>query len=76
MRRRQRRRGGEVENDNDEGSIEYDGREMFVVHNGVRVAKRKRKDQEWFSLMPGVTVRDYNEKGRQGVEIIYSGSEH
>jgi hypothetical protein len=67
-----RRRGGEVENDNAEGSIEYDGKEMFVVRNGVRIAKRKRKDKEWVSLMPGLTVRDCNEEDRQGVEIIYS----
>lgn len=65
-----------MENDNAEGSIEYDGKEMFVVRNGVRIAKRRRKDKEWISLMPGVTVRDYDEKDRQGVEIIYSGSQH
>jgi len=65
-----------MENDNGETSIEYDGKEMFVVRNGVRIAKRRRKDKEWVSLMPGVTVRDCNQKDHQGVEIIYSGSVH
>ena len=70
------RRGGGVGNDNTEGSIEYDGKEMFVVRNGVRIAKRRRKDKDWVSLMPGVTVRDCNDRDRQEIEIIYSGSEH
>jgi len=65
-----------MESDKGEGTIEFDGKEMFVVRNGIRVAKRSRKDREWVSLMPGVTVRDYKEKGRQAIEIIYSGSRH
>ena len=65
-----------MENDDDEETIEFDGKEMFVIRNGVRIAKRRRKDKEWVSLMPGVTVRDFKEKGRKGIEIIYSGSLH
>jgi len=63
-----------MENDDGEGTIELDGKEMFVVRNGIRIAKRSRKDKEWVSLMPGVT--DFKEKGRKGIEIIYSGSLH
>jgi hypothetical protein len=62
-----------MENDKSEGSVEFEGKEMFVVRNGIRVAKRSRKDKEWVSLMPGVRVRDFHNKGRQGIEIMYSG---
>jgi len=50
-----------VKDDNDEGSIECDGKDMFVVRGGVRLAKRK--DNKWVSLIPGVTVQDIKEKG-------------
>jgi len=65
-----------MEDDKGEGSVEFDGKEMFVVRNGIRVAKRSRKDKQWVSLMPGVRVRDFRDKGRQGIQIIYSGSQH
>jgi len=68
--------GDKMENDNGEGTIELDGKEMFVVRNGIRVAKRRRKAREWVSLMPGITVRDFTDKGREGIKIIYSGSRH
>ena len=29
-----------IEEENDEGAIELDGKHMFVVRNGVRIAKR------------------------------------
>ena len=64
-----------VKDDNDEGSIECDGKDMFVVRGGVRLAKRK--DNKWVSLIPGVTVQDIKEKGhRHEIEIIYSGTLH
>jgi len=56
-----------------EGSVEFDGNEMYVVRSGVRIAKRT--DRKWISLLPGVTVRDIKKKGkkgRAGIEIIYS----
>ena len=64
-----------AKDDDGEGSIEHDGKDMFVVRSGVRLAKRK--DNKWVSLIPGVTVRDIKEKGhRQEIEIIYSGTQH
>ena len=64
-----------VKDDNDEGSIECDGKDMFVVRGGVRLAKRKHN--KWVSLIPGVTVQDIKEKGhRHEIEIIYSGTLH
>jgi len=64
-----------AKDDNDEGSIECDGKDMFVVRSGVRLAKRK--NNKWVSLIPGVTVIDIKEKGhRHEIEIIYSGTQH
>ena len=58
-----------------EGSIECDGKDMFGVRGGVRLAKRK--DNKWVSLIPGVTVQDTKEKGhRHEIQIIYSGTLH
>ena len=52
-----------------------DGKDMFGVRGGVRLAKRK--DNKWVSLIPGVTVQDIKEKGhRHEIEIIYSGTLH
>ena len=39
-----------VKGDNDEGSIECDGKDMFVVRGGVRLAKRK--DNKWVFANP------------------------
>jgi hypothetical protein len=36
-----------------EGSVEFDGNDMYVVRSGVRIAKRI--DGKWVSLLPGVT---------------------
>jgi hypothetical protein len=38
--------------------IESDGIDVFVVYNGVRIAKREA--QTWVSLEPGYTVWDKN----------------
>ena len=65
-----------MEDDKSEGSVEFDGKEMFVVRDGIRVAKRSRKDEQWVSLMPGVRVRDFQHEGRLGIEIIYSDTKH
>jgi len=63
-----------IELDNDEGIVEFDGKHMFVVRDGVRLAKRENK--KWVSLIPGVTVRDTKDKRHPGIEIIYSGVNH
>jgi len=64
-----------IEEENDEGTIELDGKHMFVVRNGVRIAKRVGRN--WVSLIPGVTVRDIKERGSHPeIEIIYSGVLH
>ena len=64
-----------IEEENDEGTIELDGKHMFVVRNGVRIAKRVGGN--WVSLTPGVTVRDIKERGgHHEIEIIYSGVLH
>jgi hypothetical protein len=43
-------------------AIESDGTDVFVVYNGVRIAKRgqpgTQQDQRWVSLEPGYTVWD------------------
>jgi hypothetical protein len=54
-----------IELDNDEGIVELDGKHMFVVRNGVRIAKRENK--KWVSLIPGVTVRDTKDKRHPGI---------
>jgi hypothetical protein len=51
-----------------EASIESDGRDVFVVYNGVRIAKRGQPNTPqagtWVSLEPGYRVFDkgYPEK--------------
>jgi hypothetical protein len=47
---------------------------VFVVRDGVRIAKRENK--KWVSLVPGVTVRDTKDKRHPGIEITYSGVSH
>jgi len=56
------------------GVVEFDGKHMFVVRDGVRIAKRENK--KWVSLIPGVTVRDTKDKRDPGIDIIYSGVTH
>ena len=50
--------------------VEFDGKEMYVMHNGVKLAMRR--DDCWVSIEPGVTVRDIFEDGRHGIEVRYS----
>ena len=63
-----------IELDNDGGIVEFDGKHMFVVRDGVRIAKRENR--KWVSLIPGITVRDTKDKRHPGIEIIYSGPTH
>lgn len=42
----------------DKCKMEYDGKVLFVVFNGVRIAKRDLKLKIWTSIKPGWTVTD------------------
>ena len=53
-----------------EYKVEFDGEEMYVMCNGVKLAVRR--DDCWVSIEPGVTVRDIVENGRHGIEVEYS----
>ena len=55
-------------------SIEGDGTDMFVVRNGVRIAKRRRDDNPgkrgtWTPLEPGVVFRDAPDMSYLEIEI-------
>ena len=52
-----------------EYKVEFDGEEMYVMCNGVKLAVRR--DDCWLSIEPGVTVRDIVENGRNGIEVEY-----
>jgi hypothetical protein len=50
-----------------EYTVEFDGSETYVMHNGVKLAMRR--DDRWVSIEPGITVRDIVENGQHGVEV-------
>jgi hypothetical protein len=50
-----------------EYTVEFDGKETYVMRNGAKVAMRR--DDRWVSIEPGVTVRDIVENGRVGIEV-------
>jgi len=50
-----------------EYKVEFDGEEMYVMCNGVKLAMRR--DDRWVSIEPGVTVRDIVENGSVGIEV-------
>ena len=50
-----------------EYTVEFDGKETYVMRNGVKLATRH--DDRWVSIEPGVTVRDIAENGRVGIEV-------
>ena len=52
-----------------EYTVEFDGKETYVMCNGVKLAMRR--DDCWVSIEPGVTVRDIVENGRHGIEVEY-----
>jgi hypothetical protein len=52
-----------------EYKVECDGKETYVMCNGVKLAIRR--DDRWVSIEPGVTVRDIVENGRVGIEVEY-----
>ena len=53
-----------------EYKVEFDGKETYVICNGVKLAVRR--DDCWVSIEAGVTVRDVFENGQRGIEISYS----
>ena len=52
-----------------EYKVEFDGEEMYVMCNGVKLAMRR--DDRWVSIEPGITVRDIIANGRHGIEVEY-----
>jgi len=50
-----------------EYTVEFDGKETYVMCNGVKLAMRR--DDRWVSIEPGVTVRDIVENGSVGIEV-------
>ena len=44
-----------------EYTVEFDGNETYVMHNGVKLAMRR--DDRWVSIEPGITVRDMRRMG-------------
>jgi hypothetical protein len=50
-----------------EYTVEFDGKETYVMCNGVKLAMRR--DDCWVSIEPGVTIRDIVENGRVGIEV-------
>jgi hypothetical protein len=50
-----------------EYTVEFDGKETYVMRNGVKLAMRR--DDRWVSIEPGITVRDIVENGRHGIEV-------
>ena len=52
-----------------EYTVETDGKETYVICNGVKLAVLR--DACWVSIEPGVTVRDIVENGRVGIEVEY-----
>jgi hypothetical protein len=51
-------------------TVEFDGKETYVMCNGVKLAMRR--DDHWVSIEAGVTVRNVFENGQRGIEISYS----
>jgi len=50
-----------------EFTVEFDGKETYVMRNGVKLAMRR--DDHWVSIEPGITVRDIVENGINGIEV-------
>ena len=55
------------------GAIEFDGTDLFIVHEGVRIAKRglpgTPQAKTWVSLEPGWRVLD----GKRSIIVEYNG---
>jgi hypothetical protein len=57
--------------------IPDDGRDMFVVVDGVKIAMRGRpgtpQSKTWISLEPRWSVLDCREGGARAIEVSYEG---
>jgi hypothetical protein len=53
-----------------EGEMVFDGDELYIVRDGVKIATRQ--DGKWVSLEPGFTVYDDPEDG--GITIEYKAA--
>jgi hypothetical protein len=49
-----------------EGMMVFDGEELYIVRDGVKIAKRE--SGKWVSLAPGFTVYDDMEEGSITIE--------
>jgi hypothetical protein len=60
-----------------ECKIAGDGHDMFVIADGVKIAKRGHPGtpyaKTWVSLEPGWTVLDGSDGGQNYIEITYNG---
>ena len=54
-------------------SIESEGRDIFVVVDGKKIAKRYEHDKDWIPLEPGYVVR--NSTGGNAIDIEYDGGD-
>jgi hypothetical protein len=52
----------------------YDGKDLFVLYCGLRIAKRGRpgtpQARSWIPLEPGFAVRDFGFKGIRGELVV------
>ena len=54
-------------------SIESEGRDIFVVVDGKKIAKRGQQEKDWIPLEPGYVVR--NSTGGNAIDIEYDGGD-
>jgi hypothetical protein len=54
-------------------SIEPEGRDIFVVVDGKKIAKREQHKETWIPLEPGYVVT--NSTGGDAIDIDYDGGD-
>jgi hypothetical protein len=56
-------------------TLDCDGEDMFIIADGVKIAKRGRGRyaNTWISLEPGYIVRDRGYPTPKGIEVEYNG---
>lgn len=54
-------------------SIESEGRDIFVVVDGKKIAKRGQHENAWIPLEPGYVVM--NSTGGNAIDIEYDGGD-
>jgi hypothetical protein len=53
--------------------LKNDGEELFVLVNGMKIAKRNASST-WIMLEPGWIVRDVERKNGKAIEVRYEGA--